>query len=205
VSGHIPDLAASPSRQSRVPLVVGLGSPLRGDDGVGLEFVRSLQSRRGLECKFLEASQPELDLFELLEGQGQMLFLDAVVSGAAPGTIHLIPLPSSDIQPKNIALISSHGFGLTEAIELRLALGRPVPRLMLLGFEIETVDPGVAQSEKVQQSLRAAMAAFPTLLQLIRKPESSIWRGPHRFCAANFYPALCSEMGLENEPSTRIA
>ena len=102
-------------------------------------------------------------------------------------------------------MISSHGFGLREIVELRGALGRPMPRMMLLGIEIETVEAGLIRSEKADEVIRVVLSEFPPLLQLLHAPNSVIWREPHRFPAANFALSIRSETELESNQSCRAS
>lgn len=107
-----------------------------------------------------------------------MLFLDGVVSGAPPGTIHLLPLPSPRLESRALASLSSHGWGLTELLGLMMALGKPMPRIALLGVEIEGVALGAPRSPAVEAALERVVEDFPRLrrrlLELLERPE---WRG----------------------------
>ena len=63
---------------------VGVGSP-NGDDAVAWAVVRRVQERlTGVDCRCLHGGQQLLDL---LDGQGTLVLIDAVVSGAPSGTI----------------------------------------------------------------------------------------------------------------------
>jgi hydrogenase maturation protease len=178
-----------------VPLVVGLGNPLGGDDSVGIEVIRLLRRHEELACHFLEVTQPGLDLIELCEREDWILFIDGVSSGVEPGTIHLIPLPSAAIEAKNMGALSSHGFGLEEIIELRLALQRSMPSCMLLGIEIESVKLGEPRSENVERAMLAVGSGFWSFLRELSAPASSLWRGTHRYSPEEFGCAARPEMG----------
>lgn len=169
-----------------VPLVVGVGNPLGADDSVGIEAIRLLRSLKELGCNFLEFMQPALDLIELCDWQNWILFIDAVSSGVEPGTIHLIPLPSVEIEPRNLTALSSHGFGLVEAMRLRRALQRSVPPCMLLGIEIENAKPGESRSQRVESAMRAVVLGFPSLMRELSAPGSSLWRATHRYSPEEF-------------------
>jgi hydrogenase maturation protease len=186
-------------------MVLGCGNPFAGDDNVGLELVHRLQAhggygcesqdlsgrgvrpcaptfpRRGYGCEFRELPEGGLDLLELFDRADIILFVDAVLSGAPPGTLHLVPLPSRDVVPRALGAVSSHGWGLDEALRLALALGRRVPRLMLLGVELESLAQGTRRTASVDAALEAAIQHFPQVQAALLDSESPLWLGHHSY------------------------
>ena len=72
-------------------LVVGIGSSIRGDDGVGLQVVQKLQAQ-GLpkDVDAIELGTGGLALLDVLEGYDRLVVVDAIVSSAEPGTVVLL-------------------------------------------------------------------------------------------------------------------
>jgi hydrogenase maturation protease len=188
-----------------IPLVVGLGNPVAGDDSVGIEMIRLLRGQPNLDCELLELTQPGLNLLELCQRKDWILFVDGVSSGALPGTIHLIPLPSAEIEAKSSATLSSHGFGLPEVIDLCRALNRPTPALILLGIEVRTVRPGDPRSPEVESAMQAVVSGFPYLQKLLSTPDSALWRESHRYSPESLQHFDCAEMGQSSQRSAHIA
>ena len=182
-----------------IPLVVGLGSFLAADDSVGVELIRLLRKQTGLECEFLELGDAGLMLLEIFQRKGWILFVDAVSSGLAPGTIHLIPLPSADIESKLLGRFSSHGIGLPEVLQLCRALGRPIPALMLLGIEVEAINHGEVRSAPVEDALQTVVTRFSSLIQLLKSDTSLLWREGHRYVAGYGSFPNCAEVEPECE------
>lgn len=172
-------------------LAVGCGNHFAGDDSVGLELVRRLRARGGYGCEFRELSEGALGLLELFDRADIILFVDAVLSGAPPGTLHLVPLPSGEVVPRPLGAVSSHGWGLDEALRLALALGRRVPRLMLLGVELESVAQGTGRTGPVDATLEAVVEHFPQIQAALLDGESPLWSGHH-----SFPPAESSFLGF---------
>jgi len=186
-------------------MVLGCGNPFAGDDNVGLELVHRLRarggygcesrdlpgrharpctstaSRRGYGCEFRELPEGGPGLLELFDRADIMLFVDAVQSGAPPGTLHLVRLPSRDVVPRALGAVSSHGWGLEEALRLALALGRRVPRLMLLGVELESVAQGTRRTTPVDAALEAVIEHFPQVQAALLDSESALWSGHHSY------------------------
>src|SRR4051794_5888632 len=76
-------------------LVIGVGHPLRGDDGVGPAVLQGL--REYLQTHVTALAVPvrlevaDGDLVDLLESgtaYSKVILVDAVVTGAAPGTLY---------------------------------------------------------------------------------------------------------------------
>jgi len=161
--------------------VVGLGNPYAGDDSVGLEIVNRLRARGDCECELLALPQAGVELVEALGNVEAVLFIDAVSSGLPAGTLHLVPLPSAKVEPRVLASLSSHGWGLAETLKLMEALGRPSPRLALLGVEVGTVEPGAPRSPAVETAMGTVVERFPAVYAFLAAAEMTGWAGPLRF------------------------
>jgi hydrogenase maturation protease len=161
--------------------VVGCGNPYAGDDSAGLEVVRRLRATGDCECELLEMPQAGLELLDLLQGATVVLFIDAVSSGAPPGTLHLAALPSPGIEPRALGLLSSHGWGLAEMLGLAGAMRRQTPRLMLLGVEVGTVEPGRARTPAVEEAIQTLVEKFTQLRALVAETEKDGGRAARRF------------------------
>ena len=148
-------------------MIVGCGNPDAGDDSVGMEIVRRLRERGDCGCDLRAEPAPGVDLLELFPLAAVILFVDAVVSGGAPGTLFLAPLPSKELEPRALGSLSSHGWGIGEVLKLANALGRPVPRLFLLGIEAATVAEGAPRSAAVEEAIALAVDKFSALKLLL--------------------------------------
>jgi len=136
-------------------LVIGIGNPWRGDDGVGAAVVRALSGHPGLETIHCHGEPAEL--MDLWAGFDQVFLVDAVVTGGAPGTMLRL---SADQPLPRPARHSSHGLGLAEAVELARALGELPPQLVIYGIEVESLDDGAGLSP-------AVAAAVPEIVETI--------------------------------------
>ena len=77
--------------------VIGLGQSLRGDDAIGLEVVQAWRAQYPQSAAHEDVSVdivelPGLHLLTMLSGVRLALIVDAIQSGAAPGTLREIKL-----------------------------------------------------------------------------------------------------------------
>jgi len=136
-------------------LVLGLGSPLQGDDGIGPAALARLAARYAFdeEVELLDGGTSGLALLPLLEGAERVLVLDAVRSGAKPGTRTTL---RGDGVPRRLATrLSPHQIDLAEVLALAELRGRPPKDLVVLGIEPERVETRAELSPPVAASLDA--------------------------------------------------
>jgi hydrogenase maturation protease len=130
-------------------LILGCGNPDRADDAAGLLVARRL---RELGMQACELSGEALELLDAWSGEADVLVVDAMKSGAPPGTItvwdaHTSRLPASQFR------CSTHALGLAEAIELARALDRLPPKLIVVGIEGHRFDRGEPPSPEVAEAV----------------------------------------------------
>jgi hydrogenase maturation protease len=69
-------------------VVIGLGNPLMGDDGLGLAVLELLREGWDMpaDVDLVDGGTWGMSLLPVIEDAGRLLLLDAIDSGAAPGT-----------------------------------------------------------------------------------------------------------------------
>jgi hydrogenase maturation protease len=152
-------------------LIVGCGNPAAGDDSAGIEIVRRLGNLGGCGCELRAETGPGVGLLDFLPLADVILFVDAVTSGGVPGTLFLTSLPSAELEPRASGSLSGHGWDLVETLKLANALGRAVPRLVLLGIEAGTVTQGAPRSAAVEQAVALVVERMPDLKFLLLSSE----------------------------------
>lgn len=100
------------SAPDRRTIIVCIGNELIADDAVGFEIFNRLS---GCPARLEFCGVGGIDMLPLLEGETDMIVVDAVQFGAAPGTVHVLPWESL---PHSSSAISAHGLGLRETIEI---------------------------------------------------------------------------------------
>jgi len=135
----------------------------RGDDGVGLSVASLVRGRVPADVAVLECEQEPTRLLDAWEGADVAVVVDAVLSGAEPGSIHRFDV-SADPVPARMFRSSTHAFGIGDAVELGRALGRLPARVVVFGIEgadfglgAELTDPVAAAVESVAQAVIAEL------------------------------------------------
>jgi hydrogenase maturation protease len=147
-------------------LVIGIGNPLRGDDGVGVVVAERIRARGAGNVDVTVLDGDGASLVERWAGAAAVIVVDATRSAAPPGSIERFDAVRSPL-PCVGRSATSHGFGLAEAVELARALDRLPPALIVYGiagrsFEMgEGLSPAVAAAvpEVVARVLREAAGA----------------------------------------------
>ena len=142
-------------------LVIGLGNSWRGDDGAGPAVARALLDEVQARVRVYEGEP--VGLIDDWSGADTVIVVDAVSSGAAPGTIHRLD-PLSDPIPAALSQGSTHAFGLAETIELARALDRLPERLTVYGIEGERFAAGDELSPPVGAAVEAVREELRGLL-----------------------------------------
>jgi hydrogenase maturation protease len=153
-------------------LIVGCGNPDAGDDSAGIEIVRRLGELGDCGCDLRTETGPGVGLLDVFSLADVIVFADAVTSGGVPGTLYLTPLPSKELESRALGSLSSHGWGLAEALKLVHALGRTIRRLFLLGIEAGTVAQGAPRSPVVEQAIGLVVERIPDLKSLLLADNS---------------------------------
>jgi len=140
-------------------LVLGLGNPLCGDDGLGVaavaELARRYQPPAG--AVVLDGGTLGLSLLPFLEDAEDAILVDAVRGDGPPGA--LVRLAGADVRPAVEARLSVHQVGVSDLIGAADLLGRLPRRLVLVGLVPATLDLGLGLSPAVAAALPALVAA----------------------------------------------
>ena len=153
-------------------IVIGLGNPILGDDGVGwrvAEEVRRRLTSPPVPLLLGEGSRVDVDclslgglsLMEHLIGYQRAILVDAFFSDAEPGSITVSNL---DQIPNYSAfhITSAHDTSLQNALKMGMGLGVPLPEeVVVVGISIHPV-------HDFSESLSAAVAkAIPESSQIV--------------------------------------
>jgi len=133
-------------------LVAGFGNPLMGDDGVGAAVVAELEQIGAPPGLRLLPLADVLHLSSAWRGETRVWMVDAVLCGAAPGTVHRLDHEEVLENPQRHATV--HHLSLAEGLRW-IVHGCPAMagvRFRLWGVEPESVEPVEALSPVVARA-----------------------------------------------------
>ena len=154
---------------SRV-VVIGVGNPYRGDDAAGLVAVERIRSRVPAWVSVLPCEQEPSRIIDAWKGARAALVVDAVTSGAEPGTLHRIDASRESV-PAHVFRSSTHAFGVGEAIELARALGRLPESIVVYGVEGATFAAGLGLTPRVETAVDDVVEALLGDLERVVEEE----------------------------------
>ena len=142
--------------------IIGIGSPF-GDDAAGIEIARILTAAPPPNCEVIAADRPGVDLVEMLDGADAAILIDAVRSGAAPGTVHEFAF--SELERCPVGFVSSHDLDVIAAIQLAHVLGRAPRRGRVIGIEIGRESDG----RKIRPLCSAVTESIGSVIERVRE------------------------------------
>jgi len=153
----------SPDEVKRV-LILGLGNPLLGDEGIGVRVVEELKGRELPDgVAVVEGGTAGLGLIGLMEGYQRVIIVDAADMGRSPGcVVRFTPLEAQFKTAE--APLSLHQIGLGEMLALAEALEVAPAELVIIGIQPSQVEMGARLSPEVE-------GAIPQIIRTILDEE----------------------------------
>ena len=137
-------------------LVIAVGNAYRSDDGVGLELAAAVRAL-GLPQLTVVEALGDVAIIDAWAEHDAVILLDAVQSGAAPGTVIRRDVVEEPL-PREWFHLSSHQIGIADAVEIARAMGTLPARVVFIGIEGEHFETGVGLSPAVASSIDRAAA-----------------------------------------------
>lgn len=146
-------------------LVLGLGNPLQGDDGVGCAVAEALAAAAlgplPDEVEVLELGTPGVGLINYLEGRERVVIVDAAEMRRPPADV-------VRFTPDEIRLgdptrsFSLHAPGIVDSLLLAKALNMPLAPIVIFGIQPAFIGWRSGLSPEVQAAVPRAVQAVLT-------------------------------------------
>ena len=149
-------------------LIIGVGNADRGDDGAGLAVASRLHKRLDHEhcIRVIEHWGEATGLVEAMDGWDQVLIIDASMSGATSSGYRIFEAGETAL-PSDLAEMSSHGFGVPQAIELARALGTLPAQCRVYAIEGEAFETGAPLSDAVVAAIESVVDEIMRSLEAV--------------------------------------
>jgi hydrogenase maturation protease len=145
-------------------VVIGLGSPLMRDDGLGLLALEMLRRDRGFDPPplLVDGGTWGMNLLPVIESAERLLLVDAIRAGASPGEVVVI---EREALPRGLGIkLSPHQIDLQEVLALAELRGGLPREAVAIGLEPERVELGVGVSPAVERGLGALLEGITARL-----------------------------------------
>lgn len=145
-------------------VVIGLGNPLMGDDGLGLAAVAQLRARWDVppEVELVDGGTGGMGLLPIIEDAGRVLLIDAIDVGAAPGTE--VVIARQDLPRCLATKISPHQVDLRDVLALAELRGTLPEQTAAIGLQPAVVELSNELSDVLSRRLDALVDRVVGLL-----------------------------------------
>lgn len=147
--------------------VLGCGSLLMGNDGIGLKVIETLQKtelKNSEGIDIVDAGVCGLDLLNIFDGARKIILVDAILADSPVGSVHRIEgkdLIKKDTEPCN--LVSVHDLTITDVLRIGNEI-QLLPEIIVIGIEI-----GARVTEVTLEISPEVIKGVNEAIKLIRK------------------------------------
>lgn len=155
------------STNERRVVVIGLGNPLMGDDGLGLAVLDELRTGYALppEIELVDGGTWGINLLPVIEDADELILIDAIDVGQAPGTFVRL---EHERLPRYLATkISPHQVDLRDVLGLAELRGTLPADTVALGLQPASVELRNSLSDLLR--CRVAELAEAVVQELARR------------------------------------
>jgi len=139
------------NKNSKV-LIIGVGNLLLMDEGIGIHVINELEKQKlPHNVGIFDGGTGGFKLIDLMHGTKRVIFIDAVETGKAPGTVTIFR--SGDIHSiYHRKKYSLHDTDLLEVIKMTELLDNP-PEIEIMGVQPKIINYGTTLSKELTDSM----------------------------------------------------
>lgn len=143
-----------------LPLILGVGNLLMGDEGVGVVAIRQLEEAGFVaQADLVDGGTGGFHLLGFFRGRSHIILIDAAADGKPPGTVSLIQPQFASDYPVSL---TAHDIGLKDLIETAAILG-DLPRVDLITVSVGELS---ALTMDLSAAVTAALPGVQALVEL---------------------------------------
>ena len=128
-----------------------------GDDGAGLALLEQLAAAPDTGVEYLDGGTQGLALLGRIAERRAVLIVDAVKTGAAPGTVHAFR-GAAAMEWLRGGATTAHESNAGELLAAATLLGMAPAQIAIVGVEPERLEIGMGLTGAVQRALPEALA-----------------------------------------------
>ena len=137
-------------------VVIGIGNLLLMDEGIGVHTINELEKHDLPESiEIYDGGTGGFKLIDLMHGAARVIFIDAVETGKAPGSVTIFS--AEEVHSLyNKKKYSLHDTDLMEIIKMAEMLGNP-PMIEIVGIQPKIINYGTTLSNELAGSMSNIM------------------------------------------------
>ncbi|RDE19818.1 HyaD/HybD family hydrogenase maturation endopeptidase [Motiliproteus coralliicola] len=173
-------------------LVLGVGNILLTDEGIGVRTIEALLERYHVPAgvELLDGGTAGMELMEVMARREHVILLDAVNTGAEPGTV--VTLEEDEVPALFRSRISPHQLGISDLLGVMSLTGELPNHFTLFGVVPYSMETGTELSEPMVPKLEQMVELVFDKLEAMGLPL--IERGPDEpFAQAQDRPPVFAE------------
>ncbi len=122
-------------------LVLGIGNPLRSDDGVGIHVIEALKDENLGKSVDIKEGLSGLDMLNAIIGYERIIMIDAIKTGGEPGTIYKLSVEDLHAQ-QTLHAFSTHDVDIPTMLKLGRDLypGKIPEDIVIIAVEAEDIE-----------------------------------------------------------------
>jgi hydrogenase maturation protease len=135
--------------------IIGLGNPLRRDDGIGLLLLQHLQTQKKRlpkNIEYIDGGTSGMNLLHLLAQFDTVMLIDAVDFKGKPGDTRVFSLKDIQSQKKPM-ILSTHDSDFLRILRLSQELKELPKALVIFGIQPRDVSYGIGLSNEIEMIL----------------------------------------------------
>lgn len=142
------------SRLNKKKAVIGIGSVLRKDDGIGISIFESLKapgSKKGID--YLNFGIASFDILLRIKEYDKVLIIDGINASLQAGELRIFELDDMDL-PLDFSYVSSHELKLSDLSLMLKKLGIKT-KVFVAGIQVDDVSFGEGLTEALMNRREA--------------------------------------------------
>lgn len=150
-------------KNTKDTIVIGLGNPLMGDEGIGVVLIEQLEelARQGKiagvdKIQFHDGGVGGMNLLHALAGRKKAILIDCALMGTEPGTIRRFT-PDQVQTVKKMAHLSLHEVDILKVIQLAKQLDECPDEVVFFGIEPQEITQRMDLSEILKSHLNRCL------------------------------------------------
>lgn len=146
--------------------IIGIGNPLKRDDGIGVALLQEMEQRDFSETvQTFELGIASMDILHILEDLDKALIIDAVCFGGASGDYRFFtPEDVESLQESS----GPHTTNILDVLQLSKEMGELPEDIIIMGIEPEDTSFGEDLSESLEER-------FPELVKALEERIDSFF------------------------------